>query len=150
MTGWRIGWLIVPDEFVDAAEKLAQNIFIATSTLSQYAAIAAFDDRTLVELERRRAEFAERRDFLFEELLRLGFDIPIKPQGAFYIYADCSRISNDSYQFARDFLEAEAVAVTPGIDFGSSQPRRFIRFAYTTSMARMATAMQRLEKFIHQ
>jgi aspartate/methionine/tyrosine aminotransferase len=150
MTGWRIGWLIVPDEFIDATEKLAQNIFIATSTQSQYAALAAFDDRTLVELERRRAEFAERRDFLYDNLLRLGFDIPIKPQGAFYIYADCSKFTDDSYQFALDLLEAEAVAVTPGIDFGSNHPERFIRFAYTTSLDRMALAMQRLEKFIQQ
>ncbi len=150
MTGWRIGWLIVPDEFIDATEKLAQNIFIATSSQSQYAALAAFDVRTLDELEHRRAEFAERRNFLYENLLRLGFDIPIKPQGAFYIYADCSRFTDDSYQFALDLLEAEAVAVTPGIDFGSNHPERFIRFAYTTSLDRMALAMQRLGKFIQQ
>jgi aspartate/methionine/tyrosine aminotransferase len=150
MTGWRIGWLIVPDEFVDATEKLAQNIFIATSTQSQYAALAAFDEATLVELERRRAEFAERRDFLYDNLLRLGFDIPIKPQGAFYIYADCSKFTNDSYQFALDLLEAQAVAVTPGIDFGSNQPQRYLRFAYTTSLDRMAIAIQRLDSFINQ
>lgn len=150
MTGWRIGWLIVPDEFIEAAEKLAQNIFIATSTQSQYAALAAFDDQTSVELEHRRAAFAERRDFLYQNLLRLGFVIPIKPQGAFYIYADCSAISHDSYQFAQDFLEAEAVAVTPGKDFGNNQPGRYLRFAYTTAIDRMAIAMQRLEKFIHQ
>lgn len=150
MTGWRIGWLIVPDEFVDATEKLAQNIFIATSTQSQYAALAAFDEATLVELERRRGEFAERRDFLYDNLLRLGFEIPIKPQGAFYIYADCSKFTNDSYQFALDLLESQAVAVTPGIDFGSNQPQRYVRFAYTTSLERMAIAIQRLETFINQ
>jgi len=150
MTGWRIGWLIVPDDFIDVTEKLAQNIFIATSTQSQYAALAAFDDQTLVELEQRRVAFAERRDFLYQHLLRLGFYIPIIPEGAFYIYADCSKISNDSFRFARDLLEAEAVAVTPGKDFGNHQPDRYIRFAYTTSMDRMAIAMQRLEKFIQQ
>jgi aspartate/methionine/tyrosine aminotransferase len=150
MTGWRIGWLIVPDEFIDATEKLAQNIFIATSSQSQYAALAAFDARTLAELERRRAEFAERRDFLYDNLLRLGFEIPIKPQGAFYIYADCSKFTQDSYQFAQDILEDQAVAMTPGLDFGSNHPERFIRFAYTTSLDRMAIAMQRLEKFIQQ
>jgi aspartate/methionine/tyrosine aminotransferase len=150
MTGWRIGWLIVPDEFIDATEKLAQNIFIATSSQSQYAALAAFDARTLAELERRRAEFAERRDFLYDNLLHLGFEIPIKPQGAFYIYADCSKFTQDSYQFAQDILEDQAVAMTPGLDFGSNHPERFIRFAYTTSLDRMAIAMQRLEKFIQQ
>ena len=142
--------MIVPDEFVDATEKLAQNIFIATSTQSQYAALAAFDVATLDELERRRAEFAERRDFLYDNLLRLGFEIPIKPQGAFYIYADCSKFTGDSYQFALDLLEAQAVAVTPGIDFGNNQPQRYLRFAYTPSLERMAIAMQRLETFISQ
>ncbi|NOT11541.1 MAG: pyridoxal phosphate-dependent aminotransferase [Methylococcaceae bacterium] len=150
MTGWRIGWLIVPDAFIEATEKLAQNIFIATSSLSQYAALSAFDQHTLRDLERRRTEFAQRRDFLYENLLRIGFDVPIKPQGAFYIYADCSRFTDDSFQFAQEFLEAEAVAVTPGKDFGMHHSERYIRFAYTTSMDRMTSAMQRLEKFLNQ
>jgi aspartate/methionine/tyrosine aminotransferase len=148
MTGWRIGWLIVPDEFVEAAEKVAQNIFIAASTHSQYAALAAFDQRTIAELELRREEFEDRRDFLYENLLRLGFEIAIKPEGAFYIYANCSRFTDDSYQFAMDFLEAEAVAITPGKDFGINDSNHFIRFAYTTSIDKMATAMQRLKRFI--
>jgi aspartate/methionine/tyrosine aminotransferase len=148
MTGWRVGWLIVPDEFVDVTEKLAQNIFIATATHSQYAALSAFDERTLSELEQRRAEFEQRRDFLYDALLRLGFKIPIKPDGAFYIYADCSKFTDDSYQFALDLLEAEGVAITPGKDFGLNEANRYIRFAYTTSIDRMADAMQRLELFI--
>jgi aspartate/methionine/tyrosine aminotransferase len=150
MTGWRIGWLIVPDEFVEATEKLAQNIFIATATLSQYAALAAFDEKTLVELEHRRAEFSARRDFLYEHLLRLGFEIPIKPDGAFYIYARCNQFTDDSFKFAVDFLEAEAVAITPGKDFGSHEAHHTLRFAYTTTMDRMAIAMQRLQRFINQ
>ncbi|MGZ8151630.1 MAG: pyridoxal phosphate-dependent aminotransferase [Methylovulum sp.] len=150
MTGWRIGWLIVPDEFIEATEKLAQNVFIATSTQAQYAALAAFDDDTLAELERRRAEFAERRDFLYENLLRLGFIIPVKPQGAFYLYANCAKFTNNGYQFALDLLESEAVAITPGKDFGNHQANHFIRFAYTTSIDRMAVAMQRLERFINK
>ncbi|MGZ5006366.1 MAG: pyridoxal phosphate-dependent aminotransferase [Methylobacter sp.] len=150
MTGWRVGWLIVPEEFVDATEKLAQNIFIATATHSQYAALAAFDESALAELEHRRTEFEARRDFLYDALLRLGFEIPIKPDGAFYIYANCAKFTNDSYQFALDLLEAEGVAITPGKDFGSNQAKLYVRFAYTTSIARMAIAMQRLEKFINQ
>ncbi|MCX7097185.1 MAG: pyridoxal phosphate-dependent aminotransferase [Methylococcales bacterium] len=150
MTGWRIGWLVVPDEFIDATEKLAQNIYIATSTQSQYAALAAFDDSTLAELEYRRAKFAERRDFLYDKLLNLGFKIPIKPEGAFYIYADCSPFSNDSFQFALDFLETEAVALTPGKDFGAHNSRQMLRFAYTTSIANMTIAIQRLERFINR
>ncbi len=148
MTGWRVGWLIVPEAFIDATEKLAQNIFIATATHSQYAALAAFDPQTLDELEQRRAEFEARRDFLYEALLRLGFEIPIKPDGAFYIYANCSRFTDDSYQFALDLLESEGVAITPGKDFGIHEANHHLRFAYTTSIARMSDAMQRLEKFI--
>ena len=148
MTGWRIGWLVVPDEFIEATEKLAQNIYIATSTLSQYAALAAFDENTLAVLESRRAEFAARRDFLYDNLLSLGFEIPIKPEGAFYIYANCKKFTDDSYQFALDFLEAEAVAITPGKDFGSHEAQHMLRFAYTTSIDKMAIAMQRLDRFI--
>jgi len=148
MTGWRIGWLIVPEEFIVITEKLAQNIFIATSTHSQFAALAAFDEDTMVELERRRLEFAARRDFLYDNLLRLGFEIPVKPEGAFYIYANCARFTDDSFKFALDLLEAEAVAITPGRDFGSHEAHHMIRFAYTTSLGRMATAIQRLERFI--
>ena len=150
MTGWRVGWLIVPEEFVEVTEKLAQNIFIASATHSQYAALAAFDQRTLSELEHRRAEFENRRDFLYNALLRLGFKIPIKPDGAFYIYADCSGFTDDSYQFALDLLEAEGLAITPGKDFGVNDAHHYLRFAYTTSVDRMAIAMQRLEAFINQ
>jgi len=150
MTGWRIGWLIVPDEFIEATEKLAQNIYIATSTLSQYAALAAFDENTLAELENRRAEFAARRDFLYDNLLRLGFEIPIKPEGAFYIYANCKKFTDDSYQFALDLLVAEAVAITPGKDFGSHDAHQTLRFAYTTSIDKMTIAMQRLHRFINK
>jgi aspartate/methionine/tyrosine aminotransferase len=150
MTGWRVGWLIVPEEFIDVTERLAQNIFIATATPSQYAALAAFDKQTLAELEHRRIEFERRRDFLYDALLGLGFDIPIKPDGAFYIYANCSKFTDDSYQFALDFLEAEGVAVTPGKDFGTNEANHHIRFAYTTSIDRMAIALQRLERFINK
>lgn len=148
MTGWRIGWLIVPEEMIESAEKLAQTLFISTGTASQYAALAAFSADTLVELERRREVLAERRDFLYDSLLRLGFKVAVKPEGAFYIYADCSQFTDDSFQFAADFLEAEAVAVTPGKDFGSHDAEKYLRFAYTTSIARMAEAMERLERFI--
>lgn len=148
MTGWRIGWLIVPDEFVEAAEKLAQNIFIATASDAQYAALAAFEESTLAELEQRRREFERRRDFLYEALLDLGFGIPVKPEGAFYIYADCSRFTDDSFRFAMELLEAEGVAVTPGRDFGTHNAHHALRFAYTTSIERMTMAMQRLQRFI--
>jgi aspartate/methionine/tyrosine aminotransferase len=150
MTGWRVGWLIVPEEFIEVTEKLAQNIFIATPTLSQYAAMAAFDEDTLEELEQRRTQFASRRDFLYDELTRLGFAIPVKPDGAFYLYANCAQFTNDSYQFALDLLEAQGVAITPGIDFGKYQAHQHVRFAYTTSIERMTLAIERLERFLYQ
>lgn len=148
MTGWRVGWLVVPDEFVDAVEKLAQNIFIATSTHSQYAALASFNPENMAELLRRRDELAGRRDFLYDKLLSLGFKIACKPQGAFYIYADCSEFCDDSFEFAKRLLETEGVAVTPGKDFGAHLANRHIRFAYTASVDRMAAALTRLERFI--
>ncbi|MDD2760835.1 MAG: pyridoxal phosphate-dependent aminotransferase [Methylomonas sp.] len=148
MTGWRVGWLVVPDDFIEAAEKLAQNIFISTPTHSQYAALASFTPENMAELERRRLEFKERRDFLYENLLKLGFKIACKPEGAFYVYADCSAFTDDSFEFARQLLEQEGVAVTPGRDFGHYLADRHIRFAYTASVDRMASALKRLERFL--
>lgn len=148
MTGWRIGWLIAPENFCSAIEKLAQNIFISTSSHSQYAALAALDGNILEQLELRRDEFARRGDYLYRELQRMGFGITVKPEGAFYIYANCSQFTNDSFQFAKDLLETEGVAVTPGKDFGRNQPEKYIRFAYTTSMDRLEEGVARLERFI--
>ncbi len=151
MTGWRAGWLIVPEDYIQATEKLAQNIFISTSSHSQYAALAAFDPQTLEELEMRRQDFALKRDYLYAQLLRLGFKIPVKPAGAFYIYADCSKFSGDSQLFAQQLLETEGLAVTPGKDFGYNESDKYLRFAYTGTMASLAEAMVRLERFItHQ
>lgn len=148
MTGWRVGWLVAPEAFIDPVERLAQNLFISTPTHSQYAALASFTPENMQELERRRIEFARRRDFLYENLPRLGFKIECKPEGAFYIYANCSELTDDSFQFAKDLLEAEGVAVTPGKDFGQNNNNLYIRFAYTASVARMAEALNRLERFI--
>lgn len=148
MTGWRIGWLVVPPAFTTAVEKLAQNIFIATSTPAQYGAIAAFSVDNRKELERRRQELHARRDFLYTALLKLGFEILVKPEGAFYIYANAQKFTHDSFQFAIELLEQEGVAITPGKDFGEHLANQHLRFAYTTSIARIAEAMTRLEHFI--
>ena len=150
MTGWRVGWLVVPEQFIDPVERLSQNIFISTPTPSQYAALAAFSEENMEELEVRKQEFETRRDYLYNQLLRLGFEIAVKPEGAFYIYARCSRFTNDSFQFAKDLLEQEGVAVTPGKDFGNNEPNCYIRFAYTASIAKMSVAIERLERFICQ
>ncbi len=149
MTGWRIGWLIVPENFVQATEKLAQNIFISTSSHAQYAALAAFEPATLQELELRREGFAKKRDFLYEHLLRLGFKIPVKPTGAFYIYADVSQFTDNSQTFAEQLLEVAGVAITPGKDFGQNESQHYLRFSYTGSMATIAEGIDRLERFIN-
>jgi len=148
MTGWRAGWLIVPETYVQATEKLAQNIFISTSSHSQYAALAAFDKQTLQILEVRRKDFKLKRDFLYNALLKMGFDILVKPAGAFYIYADCSQLTHDSWQFAKDLLEQEGLAITPGKDFGENDCEKYCRFSYTASMENIKKAMIRLQRFI--
>ncbi len=150
MTGWRIGWLIVPKAFTSSVLKLSQNLFIATSTPAQYAALAAFEDDNMRILENRRLEFSKRQDYLIHELLRLGFKIPLKPEGAFYLYANCADFTDDSFKFAYELLESEGVAVTPGKDFGTFQAEQYLRFAYTTSIERIAEAIGRLEHFINQ
>jgi aspartate/methionine/tyrosine aminotransferase len=148
MTGWRIGWLIVPEPFIDVVERLAQNIFISTATHSQYATLAAFTEDNLNELELRKQEFEKRRDFLYHHLLKLGFKVAMKPEGAFYIYANCSAFTNDSFQFAKDLLEQEGVAVTPGKDFGLNDEKKYIRFAYTASIDKISTAIERIDRFL--
>lgn len=150
MTGWRLGWVVVPEHFVKAAERLAQNLFISAPTHSQMAALAAFSPSNLEELERRRREFEIRRDFLLKELLALGFEIPVRPEGAFYIYADCSRWTDDSFEYAWRLLEETQVAVTPGKDFGLHEPRRYLRFAYTLSEERLAEGLARIRAFLGQ
>ncbi|WP_303905591.1 pyridoxal phosphate-dependent aminotransferase [Thiohalomonas denitrificans] len=147
MTGWRLGWLVAPEEYQREVEKLMQNLFIAAPTLSQHAALAAFEPETREILESRRAEFERRRDFLLPALRQLGFEIPIEPRGAFYLYADCSRFG-DSKQLASDLLEKAGVAVTPGLDFGNYRPEQHLRFAYTTSMERLEEGVRRIAGFL--
>ena len=105
MTGWRLGWMVAPERYVPAIEKLAQNIYLAPPTPAQHAALAAFEPETLAILEARRAEFRARRDYLVPALREIGFDIPVTPQGAFYVYAGCAGLTRDSFGFARDLLE---------------------------------------------
>jgi len=150
MTGWRLGWLVAPEAYVDAIDRLAQNIFLAASTPAQHAALAAFQAETQAVLMQRRDEFQARRDFLLPALRALGFEIPLTPQGAFYLYADCSRFSDDSYAFALDVLEKVGVAITPGRDFGSFHPRKHVRFAYTTSIDKLQQGIERLGQYLQK
>jgi aspartate/methionine/tyrosine aminotransferase len=148
MTGWRLGWLVAPAWAMAALERLAQNLFLAASTPAQHAALAAFSPDTLVEFEARKAELRDRRDFLLPALRGIGFVIPVVPQGAFYLYADCSKLDADSQTFANRLLDAAGVAVTPGIDFGHHDAARHVRFAYTRPLPRLAEAITRIEHFL--
>ncbi len=150
MTGWRLGWLVAPADYVREADKLAQNIFLAAPTVSQYAALEAFSPQSREILAGYRDAFRERRDFLLPALRELGLDIPITPAGAFYLYADCSRFTDDSYAFALDVLEKAGVAITPGRDFGANQPERHLRFAYTTSLVRLEKGVKRLAEYLRR
>ena len=144
MTGWRLGWLVAPREVVADIDKLAQNLFLAAPTPAQYAALRAFDEDVLAILDERRDEFRARRDYLLPALRDIGFDIPVNPSGAFYLYANCSRFTDDSFSFTSRLLEEAGVAITPGIDFGTNRPEHHVRFAYTTSLENLQEGVQRL------
>ncbi len=148
MTGWRLGWLVAPEQLVPELDKLAQNLFLAAPTLAQHAALRAFEPDNIAILEERRGQFRERRDYLLPALRELGFDIPVTPDGAFYLYADCSRFTTDSYRFTQQLLEEAGVAITPGIDFGNNCPERHVRFAYTTSLEKLQEGVRRLREFL--
>ena len=148
MTGWRLGWLVVPEAWVPVMDRLAQNLYLSAPTIAQYAALAAMQPATVAILEERRADFRERRDFLYPALEQLGFGMAGKPQGAFYLYADCSGLTGDSFAFCERMLEEAGVAITPGKDFGFNEPQRYVRFAYTTSVERMQLAIERLGQAI--
>ena len=147
MTGWRLGWMVIPEPYVRDVEKLAQNLVLCPSAPAQYGALAAFAPETIAILEARRTEFRARRDFLAPALESIGFRITARPEGAFYLYCDCSALSNDSFALARGLLEKAGVAATPGLDFGSNAPERHIRFAYTTGVDRLAEAANRLAAY---
>lgn len=148
MTGWRVGWMVVPETLVRDIEKLAQNLFIAPPTMSQHAALAAFRPETRIITEQRRLAFQQRRDFLLPALRQLGFDLPVEPTGAFYLYADCRRFSDDAQQFALKLLDETGVACTPGIDFGTYQADHHLRFAYTTSLEQLQLGVERIDQYI--
>ena len=148
MTGWRLGWMVAPAPLVPVIEKLAQNLFICASDVSQRAALACFEPEALAICEARRREFARRRDYLVPALRELGFGVPVTPDGAFYVYADIGRFSDDSWAFAFDVLDKTGVCLVPGRDFGSAETRRYVRISYATSMDRLAEALDRLRRYL--
>jgi aspartate/methionine/tyrosine aminotransferase len=149
MTGWRLGWMVVPDALVPVVERLAQNLFICPSTVAQHAALACFEPESIAEYERRRGEFKARRDLFIPALDAIGLKVPVRPDGAFYAWADCSQLCRklgveSSWELAFELMKQAHVAVTPGRDFGTAQTRDFIRFSTANSMAQLQEAAARL------
>jgi aspartate/methionine/tyrosine aminotransferase len=153
MTGWRLGWLVVPDALVPVVERLAQNLFICPSTISQHAALACFEAESIAEYERRRGEFKARRDWFIPALDAMGLQVPVMPDGAFYAWADCTEACRklgvkDSWDLAFEIMKRAHVAVTPGRDFGTHDPGRFIRFSTASSMPQLQEAAARLKALL--
>nr|WP_316639376.1 pyridoxal phosphate-dependent aminotransferase [uncultured Roseateles sp.] len=150
MTGWRLGWLVLPPELVPAVEKLAQNLFICPSSIAQYAALACFEPEVISEYERRRAEFRARRDYLVPALQGLGLQVPVVPDGAFYVWADCSAHNPSSWDFAFDMMRRAHVAITPGRDFGRLEAERFVRFSFANSLERLQESVRRIAQALQR
>lgn len=148
MTGWRLGWLVVPERIVPALEKLAQNLFICPSSIAQYAALACFEPATLAIYEERKAEFKRRRDYIVPALRELGFGIPVMPDGAFYVYADCSKFTDDADAFAKQVLNEAGVVIVPGLDFGPATAASYVRLSYANSFENLQEAVGRLKQFL--
>ncbi len=153
MTGWRLGWLVVPPGLLPVIERLAQNLFICPSTVAQHAAMACFETDSIAEYERRRQAFQARRDYLVPALRAIGLDVPVMPDGAFYAWADCTRACErlgvaDSWELAFALMQQAHVAVTPGRDFGQAQTARFIRLSSASSTEQLQTAVSRLKELL--
>ena len=152
MTGWRLGWLVVPDALVPAFEKVAQNLFICASAVSQHAALACFTPEALAIYDERKAEFRRRRDAIVPALEALGLRVPVKPDGAFYVYADCRHVNHphagDADKLTQAILHDAGVVMVPGTDFGPHTARDYIRISYATAMENIEEAMQRLHHFL--
>jgi aspartate/methionine/tyrosine aminotransferase len=146
MTGWRLGWMVVPEELVRPVQIVAQNVFISPAALSQYSALKAFDSAE--EIVHMRKSYEKRRDFLLPTLRKLGFHIPIDPEGAFYIYAGIEQWGLDSREFADRALKEAKVALTPGYDFGSFRPGDHVRFSYATNVEKLKLGCSRLAKWL--
>ncbi len=147
MTGWRIGWMVVPEEYVDTIDRIAQNIFLAPATVSQYAALMALKQSTWQILDQRKDEFRRRRDFLVPALEQIGFTVTAEPQGAFYIYAGCEKFTDDSFKWIKQLLHEQGVALTPGVDFGTNKADTHCRFAYTLPLDRLQQAVDKIDEF---
>jgi aspartate/methionine/tyrosine aminotransferase len=148
MTGWRLGYLIAPPEYMRVLQTLQQNFMISASHFGQEAAITALTSEEVVkDLEKMRNIYDERRQFTLKRVREIGLEVAVEPTGAFYIFANAKKFTRDSYSFAFEILENAGVGVTPGIDFGSNG-EGYIRFSYANSLENIAAGMNRLEKFL--
>jgi aspartate/methionine/tyrosine aminotransferase len=147
MTGWRLGWLVVPEKAVDTFERLTQNLYICASALAQHAALACFESESMAIFDDRAAQFKARRDYLAPELKRLGFEIPAMPDGAFYFYLDCKNLTDNTTSLADRLLNEAYVSLVPGADFGANEPNRYMRLSYATEMSQLKEAIARMSKF---
>jgi aspartate/methionine/tyrosine aminotransferase len=145
MTGWRLGWIVAPDYLMPTLDKLGQNLFLAAPTPSQYAALRVLDADSLQALEARRQIFEQRRNHLYRLMTEAGFNLPIQPQGAFYLYWDVSSLTQNAEEFALRLLHEQGVAVTPGKDFGQHQAHQMIRLAYTQDISVLTEAVNRFK-----
>ena len=150
MTGWRLGWLVAPDWLVPSLEKLAQNLYICPSAIAQHAALACFSDEATAVYEERREEFRRRRDFLVPALRDLGFDVPVVPDGAFYVYAGIGRFGADSWSFAFELLREAGVCVVPGRDFGQAETSRYVRVSYANKRDQIEEAVHRMRRYLRR
>ncbi len=148
MTGWRLGWIVVPQALVAPIEKLAQNLYICASTLAQRAALACFEPASIAEYERRRAEFRTRRDSVVPALESLGLPVPVVPDGAFYAWFDCSAHAPGSWDFCFDLMRRAHVALTPGRDFGRHDSERHVRLSFANSLPQLEEAVARLRRVL--
>ena len=146
MTGWRLGWMVLPPALVPAVEKLAQNLYICPSTIAQRAALACFEPQSIAEYERRRSAFRARRDVVVPALQAMGLSVPVAPDGAFYAWADCSRFSASSWDFCLAMMQRAHVALTPGRDFGPAGAERYLRLSFATGLPALQTALGRLAR----
>jgi len=149
MTGWRLGWMVVPPALVPTIERLAQNLYICPSAIAQHAALACFENESLALYESRRAAFKARRDLFIPGLNALGLQVPVAPDGAFYAWADCTQACrrlgvNGSWDFAFEVMQKAHIAITPGRDFGDADSARFVRFSTANSLDELQTALDRL------
>jgi aspartate/methionine/tyrosine aminotransferase len=148
MTGWRLGYMIAPPEFIRPIQKIQQNFYISASSIAQWAGIAALT-KSAEDIKKMRSVYNERRIYMIDRLIKMGFNLPVEPKGAFYVFVNAKHISGDSYKLSFEILDKAGVGVTPGIDFGKNG-EGYLRFSYANSIENIAEGLDRFEKFLKE